>query len=527
MMLAKHIQNNDKIFIQVDSDCDGYTSAAVLINYLNRLFPYFVDNNITYRLHDSKAHGIIDGTIPPDVRLVIAPDASSNDYEIHGKLKAQGIDVLVIDHHEAEAVSPFACVINNQLCDYPTKSLSGVGMVYKFCCYLDELLGVSIADDFLDLVSLGLIADMMNTQDLETQHLIQKGLLNIINPFFKGMIEKQAFSLKNENTPMGIAFYVAPLINAVTRVGTQDEKSVLFKSMLEPEANKLIPSTKRGCKGQYEECVTQAVRMCTNVKSRQTRLKESGVEMIDELIQSRNLLENKILVVKLDTFSIDTNLTGLIANDLMSRYHRPTLVLNRKFDDKGVLTWAGSGRGYDKTSFNNFRGFLEDSGLVEYAQGHAQAFGVSVTNANFKALIDYANEQLKDYDFSPAYQVDFIYQASELVPKDVLDVSALYKVWGQGVSEAYVAVEGVSISANNIQLIGLSNNRPTLKISLPCGIELMKFKASEEEFNNLKTEGCIKINLVGKCDKNEWGGSITPQILVEDYEIVSRLDYYF
>jgi single-stranded-DNA-specific exonuclease len=52
-------------------------------------------------------------TIPEDVRLVIAPDSSSNDYEVHAALGARGVDVLVIDHHEADKVSPHACVINN------------------------------------------------------------------------------------------------------------------------------------------------------------------------------------------------------------------------------------------------------------------------------------------------------------------------------------------------------------------------------------------------------------------------------
>lgn len=77
--------------------------------------------------------------IPEGTTLVIAPDSSSNDYDIHKKLMEKGIDVLVIDHHEADRISEYACVVNNQLCDYPTKSLSGVGMVYKVCQYLDEL----------------------------------------------------------------------------------------------------------------------------------------------------------------------------------------------------------------------------------------------------------------------------------------------------------------------------------------------------------------------------------------------------
>ena len=155
-MLIKHIAQNDDIMIQVDSDADGFTSAAALINYLNCLFPSFVSNHIYYRLHTGKQHGIIPETITDNIKLVIAPDSSSNSYDECKELKSKNIDVLVIDHHEAEYECEDACVINNQLCDYPTKSLSGVGMVYKFCSYIDELLDVDYANQFLDLVALGI-----------------------------------------------------------------------------------------------------------------------------------------------------------------------------------------------------------------------------------------------------------------------------------------------------------------------------------------------------------------------------------
>jgi len=50
-------------------------------------------------------------------------------------------------------------------------------------------------------------------------------------------------------TPFGISFYIAPYINATIRIGTLDEKMILFESMLDFKAYELIPSTKRGCKG--------------------------------------------------------------------------------------------------------------------------------------------------------------------------------------------------------------------------------------------------------------------------------------
>ena len=521
-VLVKHIAQGDKVLIQIDSDCDGYTSAAALINYLNRLFPGFVQSNIYYRIHTGKQHGILLETIPDDVKLVIAPDSSSNDYDEHQQLKSKGVDVLVIDHHEADKISENAVIINNQLCDYPTKSLSGVGMVYKFCSYMDELLNVDYADDYLDLVALGMVADMMDLRDFETRHLITRGLENIRNPYFKGMVDKQAYSLKGEITPIGVAFYIAPYVNATIRMGTQEEKLMLFESMLDYRGYELVPSTKRGCKGQQETRVEQACRNCTNIKNRQTKARDAALENIERIIKEKNLLENKILVVKLDTFAADRNLTGLIANQLMAKYQRPVLLLNKTADG-----WEGSGRGYDKSRFDNLREFLKESDLVMYAEGHANALGVGITDEAFKTFIEYSNRELAEFDFTPCYKVDFIFNGADFRGTDIVEIAELKSLWGQGVDEPYVAIEHINVYAGNVVLMS-PDKSPTLKITLPNGTSLIKFKSSQEEYEKLRSEtGYITINIVGKCERNVWNGTVTPQIIIEDYEIVGEQKYYF
>lgn len=234
-MLIQHIAANDDIMVQVDSDCDGFTSAAVIINYLYDLFPGFTSNHIFYRLHDGKEHGLIVDTIPDNIKLVIAPDSSSNDYEQHRQLKERGCDVLVIDHHEAEKYSEDAVVINNQLDTYPTKSLSGVGMVYKFCSYFDLVAGTHYADKYLDLTALGIIGDMMDLRDFETKHIILKGLNSIQNIFLKEIVQVQNYSISKGGglCPFTVSFYIVPLINATIRSGTADEKKLLFETMIE------------------------------------------------------------------------------------------------------------------------------------------------------------------------------------------------------------------------------------------------------------------------------------------------------
>ena len=521
-VLIQAIARGDKVLIQIDSDCDGYTSAAALINYLNRLFPGFVQSNIYYRIHSGKQHGILLETVPDDVKLVIAPDSSSNDYEVHQALKARGVNVLVIDHHEADQISENAVIINNQLCDYPTKSLSGVGMVYKFCSYMDELLNVDYADDYLDLVALGMVADMMDLRDYETRHLITRGLENIRNPYFKGMVDKQAYSLKDGLSPIGVAFYIAPYVNATIRMGTQEEKLMLFESMLDYRGYELVPSTKRGCKGQQETRVEQACRNCTNIKSRQTKARDAALENIERIIEEKKLLNNKILAIKLDTFEADKNLTGLIANQLMAKYQRPVLLLNKTEDG-----WEGSGRGYDKSKFDNLREFLKESDLVLYAEGHANALGVGIADINFNQFIEYSNQALADFDFTPCYKVDFIFYGDDFRGSDIVEIAELKSLWGQGVEEPLVAIEHINIHNGNVVLMS-PDKSPTLKITLPNGTSLIKFKSSQEEYEKLHSEtGCITINVVGKCERNIWNGIVSPQIIIEDYEIVGEQKYYF
>ena len=526
-MLMKHVGQNDKIFIQVDSDCDGYTSAAILINYLNCLFPHFVQTKISYRIHDGKQHGLLTDTIPEDIKLVIAPDSSSNDYEEHEALHSKGIDVLVLDHHEAEKYSEFACVINNQMCDYPTKALSGAGVVYKFCCYMDSLLGTSYADDYVDLATAGIIADVMPLKDFEIRQIILKGMQGFRNPLLKTMVAEDNFHFQGKAlTPFNIAWYIAPYINAITRSGTMSEKQVVFESMIEFLAYKTVPSTKRGCKGQFETRVEQAVRTCKNVKNRQTKSKDGAMDAVLKTIKDENLLEHKILAIRLDPkYAADKNLTGLIANGLLDTFCRPILILN-KVEEDGKTYWRGSGRGYDKANLGSLRDLLEQSGLVEYAQGHAMAFGVSIPEENCDALVQYVDEAYKDFDCTPIYSVDLIWDGTkDLSSKAFAEIADEEKIWGKGVEDPLIAIEGFRVYGKQLRLFGLEKGKPTLNIQLDDGSSLVKFKSSEEEYELLHSDlGYVIINAVGTCTRSNWG---IPQFMITDYEIIGRNEYYF
>lgn len=233
--IERAVLDNKNMLVVVDCDVDGTTSAAMFINYIYRCYPNYIDK-ISYAIHSGKQHGLSDIVIKDDIDIVVVPDAGSNDYIYHEQLFNRGIPVIILDHHEAEKKSEHAIVVNNQLCDYPNKDLSGAGVVWQFCRAYDELKGFNFANDFIDICALGNLSDMMLFSSIETRAIVNLGLKNIINPFFAGMVNKNEYSISfmggiNYNS---IAWYVAPFINAVHRTGNLEEKEIVFKAFCEP-----------------------------------------------------------------------------------------------------------------------------------------------------------------------------------------------------------------------------------------------------------------------------------------------------
>ena len=526
-LLVKHIHNNSDVFVNVDSDCDGYTSAAFMINYLYSTFPGFATNHVSWAMHEDKGHGLLmDKILTLKPQLVICPDAGSNEYDYHKTLKENNIDLIIIDHHNTDYYSEDAIVINNQLDEnYPTKSLSGVGMVYKFCSYIDNLLGTTYANDMLDIMALGVIADVMELKDYETRRLIDKGLENIENPFIKAMVAKNEYSLKGKVTPTGIAWYIAPAVNAVTRVGTQKEKEVLFESFLNHKAYTLVPSTKRGHKvGDTETVVEQACRICNNTKNRQNKTRDALIENIEFQIKSEHLLKNKILFIKIDEPTEESKtITGLIANKLMSTYGHPVMLLNKTFDEEtGELTWAGSGRNNPAAGVESLQQLAQNSGYFTLAQGHDNALGLAIPDSNVDSFLTYSNNLLADCDFSLTYNVDLEFFANKIDIADILELADAANVWGQGVDEPLVAIKNIQVTKDNTNLFGT-----TLKINLPNNLAIVKFKCSEEDYMSIyPNEGCTTIDIVGRCMRNT-GWDNGPEVIMEDFNIVRKQEYYF
>lgn len=212
----------------------------------------------------------------------------------------------------------------------------------------------------------------------------------------------------------------------------------------------------------------------------------------------------------------------------MGKYQKPVLLLNR-YEEDGQIVWRGSGRNSTYSKLADLRSMLFETGLVEYSSGHASAFGISIFDKDIEQFKQIVYNQLNSADLSSCYYVDFIWR-SNLVEQEkntILELGKLNNIWGQGLPQPYVAIEKITVTANNLTLMS-PNKNPTLKINLPGNISLIKFRSNQEEYEQLYSkDGCVIINIVGTCNINEWNGNINPQIFVEDYEIISKSAYCF
>ncbi len=442
------------------------------------------------------------------------------------QLVDSGKKILCMDHHESSnwIHNDNVVIINNQICDYPNKDLSGAGVTWQICKAYDYIMGLANIDSweganrYIDLAALGNLSDMMDYRSIETRAIIIQGLQNIKNPFFYYMCEKNKFSIDKMGgiNYMSIAFYVTPFINAIVRSGTMEEKDLIFKSFLTMYAFDKIESGKRGHKGELVPRVEEAVRIAANVKARQTKLQDAAMDLLERRIQSDRLTENGIIICCCEPGEVEKNLAGLVANKIQAKYQHPCLVLTRsKGKDDKEYYYRGSARNYSMSEIEDMRQLCEDTGDVEYAQGHSSAFGISIPESKLDDFIQKTNSIYSEAAQEPVYWVDFEWFNKDIDAKKILLIAQNKDTWGQGLPEPYVAIKDIPLTS--VQLLS-PDKHPTLKIHLSNGVDIMKFKSSQEEFEQF-TRPNMYLTAVCRCSRNEWNGNVTAQLIVEDFYI--------
>jgi single-stranded-DNA-specific exonuclease len=510
-VVLAHLLIGNHIGILVDADADGFTSSSIIYQYLKKIKP---DAKISYFLHDKKSHGLteyaLDQISATDIDLLIIPDAASNDDEQVQKLYYMGIDIVIIDHHEVENIPQYAILINNQLDwnEEANKDLVGAGLVFKFCQALDEILSVNYSEDFYDLVALGQIGDVSDISEKEIRYMVVRGLKEIKNPFVKVVLEDKFGSLDNI-APVDVAFSIIPLINAVVRVGTLEEKDILFRALNSINAHETFKVNKRKKNketGKFEthevtlNLYEYAYEICKKAKNRQDLLVKKTLVDLEKDIDNTG----GVAIGILKDIDEDGSITGLVANKVVSKLQKPVLLFHY-VDGK----YVGSGRGYEK-ALPSFKDWCNETNLVEFAHGHANAFGISVPEENFEEFKKKVKELTPQ---EPIYEVD-LWLHGKVDKKVILKVVENKHLFGGKVFDPLFAFTGIRVNKQFIK------QRGSTLVFYEDGVEFIMFNAPSGLYEKLtyNFDRFIIMDFVGKPSVNTWGGRMTPQLILVDCE---------
>lgn len=527
-LFINHFERKSKIGVLVDEDVDGFCSASEMYLYIKRLDS---DYPVNYIMHQrAKAHGLSDDIeLPDDIELLIIPDAGTNDVEQCKKLNENGIDILILDHHESEKDNPFALIVNNQMSErYDNKSLCGAGVVYKFLKALDDRLWNEYADDFLDLFALGNISDVMDMRSYETRYLTDLGLKSIQNKFLKALIKAQEYSMNDIVNIHNVQWYITPVINAIIRIGSIEEKELVFRAFIEED--EFFEYKKRATKNNpaqtiQESIYDRAARFCKNSKQRQDKLRDRGLEKLSNQAKKfcKNSNETKILLVDA-TDVLHEGLTGVVAIKMAENFNKPVILLKRHRNERGEEVYGGSARNMNNSPIENLKDVINSTNVIK-GQGHANAFGIVDLPIDKKEeATRILNDILKDVEYDATYLVDYIFDIYEVDVNTIMQLSVFDNIICQGIEEPKIAVENIKLSRSEFEIFGKKEDIISFTYN---GIKYVQFKCKEGnqiyEFlqNAWDDNETVTFNIVGKPSINEYNGIRTPQVIILDNDIIS------
>lgn len=527
-LFINHFERKSKIGVLVDEDVDGFCSASEMYLYIKRLDS---DYPVKYIMHQrAKAHGLSDDIeLPDDIELLIIPDAGTNDVKQCKKLNEIGINILILDHHESEKDNPFALIVNNQMSErYDNKSLCGAGVVYKFLKALDDRLWNEYADDFLDLFALGNISDVMDMRSYETRYLTDLGLKNIQNKFLKALIKAQEYSMNDIVNIHNIQWYITPVINAIIRIGSIEEKELVFRAFVEED--EFFEYKKRATKNNpaqtiQESIYDRAVRFCKNSKQRQDKLRDKGLEKLSNQAKKfcKNPDETKILLVD-TTDVLHEGLTGVVAIKMAESFNKPVILLKRHRNERGEEVYGGSARNMNNSPIENLKDVINSTNVIK-GQGHANAFGIVDLPIDKKEeATRILNDILKDVEYDATYLVDYIFDIYEVDVNTIMQLSVFDNIICQGIEEPKIAVENIKLSRSEFEIFGKKEDTISFTYN---GIKYVQFKCKEGnqlyDFlqNAWDDNETVTFNIVGKPSINEYNGIRTPQVIILDNDIIS------
>lgn len=514
-------KDNINIAILVDPDGDGFTSGALMYNYLHDKLGV---KHIKTLLPLTKDHGIgafykknMLSNLWSKFDVLILPDSSVNDlHTIESLHKNFNIVSYIIDHHILEnniedfvfnkKYQKFFKVVSDQLSidQKITREFTGVGMSWLFCKRLDDLLTndyQELVEDshinanlYLDLVAIGQISDVSDTREEDLHIIVMTGLNNPYNNLLKQFVKEKPLSCIKD-----VQFSIVPMINAVSRIGKKEDREILIQALTNQDQEFLVTKKRKNrstghfeLRSERQNIYEHAVDMLQKAKRTQDSIVKKAV---NEMSDDNEKIDS--IIVKTLPDKYDTGIAGLIANKIQGKYHLPALVIN-----SDLYGSARSPRNYE-----NLKDVLSDFDSVNYALGHEQAFGVSINDVD-DFVTEFRSSNLAN-DEEYIYSVDKVYINDLPTVDECQSVSDFKQVWSGVNDEPVVGVLGLDISK---ALVNIKNG--TLKITIG-DIEIVQFNSDLDIDNNFNRFACY-VDIVGKPSVNKFFGRTTNQLVVDE-----------
>ena len=496
--LADFLENNkeSKLGILVDSDNDGICSSAEIYNFLlkhlnvsDELIKTYIHTNKQHGLRKSAEENIVQQVLDDEVKFLIIPDAGTNDAVECEMLAKNNVQVLILDHHIPEIKNDFAIIVNHHLGENLNTELPGTGVVFKFIqayCYEFKM----EMPFYEDLVASSIVSDICSLVPLENRYFLTKGLSKNnkdFNPMLNLMFEKLC---KKGINPTTLAWNTNPLVNSLCRGENQEDKRTFFNAISD----------------NGEADPTEGLK----VARRAHRIQKEEIERIASEIESN--IDNSHKVIIAYSKNEDKNYAGLAANKLLSKYHKPIIIL-RNVDPNNL---SGSLRSPIPLLTK-----INESKLAK-AMGHEEACGIFIKKTKLNAFIEWCDNL--DLDVHPNVPVTAILNPNS-VTTELCDACVENKMlWGKDIEEPTFYFK-LNVSPKSIFVY--QNRTNTVKI-LYGKMEFVKFFCNDEvtqEFLKLtEQDKKIRIDVIGKLENNEWNGKVTPQCIIDKFEIVQNQD---
>ncbi len=476
--LIRAIDKQEKITIYGDYDADGITSTSILLKTLQILgaqVDYFIPN----RFRDGYGPNelVYQHLIDTGTKLIFAVDNGISGFDAVDLANRNQVDVLIADHHQLPEKLPDAKVIIHPdlSTDYPFKNLSAAGIAFKIAKYL---LGTQKARQFLPLVAIGEIADVMPLIN-ENRILIQTGIDLIKSGENKGLQEViRRADLKLESlTSQDIAFKIAPRLNSLGRMADAGIGVELLTSDDPDEISEIAKQVEHLNKQRQKEA---------DKTYRAASMQVSPQQKDIIIVSGENWHEGII---------------GIVAGRLSAYFGRPAVVFSIK---EGIA--KGSARSIG--DFDLYAVLNRARDLYISFGGHKQAAGLSLKAADLKRLNKILNAD--DYQFSVRkLAIDAMAKAKNLSIDSFKQLSKLAP-FGEGNPEPVFDLDDVELS--NLRILGSDKKHFKLKVKGFSGDILF--------FNRPDLIGKLqlgeKLSIVGTLSLNEWNHRQSLQIIGKD-----------